>query len=178
MKDKLAASKYAKAFFELAFKSKELKEISKEMEFFISLLNKEKKLLLIFKHPTISKDNKIELLNNLIDKQAQKTLLFSFLELLIYKNSMTLIDLIYAELKRLDDEYGRRQLVFVESMKTLKNEDKKSLQDELSGILDKSVELEVSINPDLLGGLKVAFDYTVFDASLKRQLEILKENLV
>jgi len=174
MREQDIAYKYARAIFDVAGSLKIDKVIIKQLEGFISSFKKEEKLYLFFKHPGISKKDKLEIIETIAQSEHSKPLLVDFLKLLILNNRIKLLNLIYDNLKQLEYESSGIQIVIVESPVELDKKDKEIIKEKFSKIFERKVELKININPSLLGGLKVSYDNSVFDASFKNQLENLR----
>ena len=66
----------------------------------------------------------------------------------------------------------------VTSAAPLSPEKTKALEDSLSKVTGKKVELSVSIDPELLGGVVAKIGSTVYDGSVKTQLQRMRQDLV
>ena len=66
----------------------------------------------------------------------------------------------------------------VTSAAPLSPEKTRALEDSLSRVTGKKVELSVSIDPELLGGVVATIGSTVYDGSVKTQLQRMRQDLV
>ncbi len=66
----------------------------------------------------------------------------------------------------------------VTSAAPLSPEKTKALEQSLSQVTGKKVELSVRVDPELLGGLVATIGSTVYDGSVKTQLQRMKQELV
>ena len=66
----------------------------------------------------------------------------------------------------------------VTSAAPLSPEKTQALEDSLSRVTGKKVELSVSIDPELLGGVVATIGSTVYDGSVKTQLQRMRQELV
>ena len=66
----------------------------------------------------------------------------------------------------------------VTSAAPLSPEKTKALEDSLSKVTGKKVDLSVSVDPELLGGVVARIGSTVYDGSVKTQLERMRQQLV
>jgi F-type H+-transporting ATPase subunit delta len=66
----------------------------------------------------------------------------------------------------------------VTSAAPLSPEKTKALEESLSRVTGKKVELSVSIDPELLGGVVAKIGSTVYDGSVKTQLQRMRQDLV
>ena len=88
-------------------------------------------------------------------------------------------------LKDLAESYNERLLAHqnivradVTSAVALSPDKTKALAESLSAVTGKKVELSVSVDPALLGGVVARIGSTVYDGSVKTQLERLRHELV
>ena len=70
-----------------------------------------------------------------------------------------------------------RQRALVESATALSHATQSELQGSLSKKYNRTLTLEFSVNPDLLGGIRVKVGSDVWDGSVKARLEALKASL-
>ena len=56
--------------------------------------------------------------------------------------------------------------------------DRDNLAKELSDITNKQIDVNFSVNKELIGGLKIKIDDMLFDSSLKTKLENAKSKLI
>ncbi len=73
------------------------------------------------------------------------------------------------------DEHCRLSTAYVTSAVALTEEEKQTLTDKLSRKLERTIHLESTVDPALLGGMVVRVDGKVIDGSLKHRLEEIKE---
>ena len=66
----------------------------------------------------------------------------------------------------------------VTSAAPLSPEKTKALEDRLSKVTGKKVEISVSVDPGLLGGVVARIGSTVYDGSVKTQLSRMRQELV
>ena len=66
----------------------------------------------------------------------------------------------------------------VTSAAPLSAEKTRALEERLSKVTGKKVELSVSVDPELLGGVVARIGSTVYDGSVKTQLQRMREDLV
>jgi len=66
----------------------------------------------------------------------------------------------------------------VTSAAPLTPEKTKALEESLSKVTGKKVEISASVDPDLLGGVIARIGSTVYDGSVKTQLQRMRQELV
>ncbi len=63
------------------------------------------------------------------------------------------------------------------SVMPISDDDLNTLSDNLSRSSGKTVQLKVSVDPSIIGGLKIRLGDKVIDASIAKKLEMLKRSL-
>jgi len=90
---------------------------------------------------------------------------------------LDVLDDIVVELGRLRDEALSIERANVRSAVALDEAQQNALRDALGVRFGKKIELTVEVDADLIGGLVCEVGDVTFDASLRRQLEVVKEQL-
>ena len=177
MKDRAVARRYAEGFLAFARETIGTKKGLEEIIYFGELLSKNPELLKFLKNPEISYAEK----SGFVDK-AFKDLLSEetreLIRLIIGKHRSEEAADIADEAKVLyRREMGIEQLV-IKSSKPLPHDIVQAIKKKLETKLNKKLELEVGIEPALLGGIQATVGNIVIDGSIKRKLSELKEYLM
>ncbi len=107
----------------------------------------------------------------------QNLVLDNFVNVLVANSDLRLFDQIAEEFHKLElVKLGIKQ-VNVKSAHPLTKENEKQILDELNKLAKHKVELKKEVDERLIGGVVIQMDDQVIDASVKSQLEQLKENL-
>ncbi|MBI3591704.1 MAG: ATP synthase F1 subunit delta [Candidatus Melainabacteria bacterium] len=132
----------------------------------------------IFENPSISKDEKKELLKKLLDGKINQINL-SFLFLLIDKQRFNLLPEIQNQLIKVVNKNKGMSIAKVTSASELDSVTLETIRQKLENLLGKSekVTIESKIEPGLLGGVVVKINDLVYDGSIKGKLENLKRRL-
>src|SRR6056297_1547741 len=176
MIDQQVAEKYAQALFELAQEEASLEDILAEFTELIDLVQNNQELRQMLQHPELSGQQKKEVLAELFASELSTTL-FNFINLLVDKKRANLLVTIYQQFKKLADEEANRLAVEVKSPIELSANQLEKLRTKLESELDKEIELEVTVKPDLIGGLVLQIGDKVIDGSLLTQLENINQDL-
>ena len=172
----LIATRYAKALFELAVEENQFVQVHLSLHDFVSLMHRHDDVrTLFFSHATETR-TKIQMLNDLLKKDANR-LFFNFLKVLVLKKRTPELFQILDEFESLYDKKQNRLVVNVETAVELDEETQYKLETLTATRLNKNVHVEVKLNPDILGGLIIEMDGTIIDASLRRKFRELKKSL-
>ena len=118
-----------------------------------------------------------ELLNKIGDALALEPPLRNFLGLLIDRNRLDLLDEITATYETLLDERLGIVKARVTSALELDSKQKDLVATRLEALTGKKVRMEVSVDPSLIGGLVAQVGSTIYDGSIRQQLETFRNSL-
>lgn len=107
----------------------------------------------------------------------QEKVLDNFVKVLAENNDLRLFDQIEQEFHKLDLAKQGIKQVEVTSAHPLNKENEKAILDELNKLVKGKVELKKEVDERLIGGVVIRMEDQVIDASVKNQLEQLKETL-
>ncbi|MEI7591327.1 MAG: ATP synthase F1 subunit delta, partial [Deltaproteobacteria bacterium] len=164
------AKRYAKAFFEVAKEENKIELYYGELSAFASLVQSSKELQGYFANPISDEEGKMAIVIELAEKMALLPLTKNFLSLLVEKGRVNILSSIgksYGEL--MDKELGRA-MVDVRTAFPLTDELKVSLQGSLERLTKKVVQMRIVEDASLLGGLIIKIGDTLYDGSVKTQL--------
>jgi F-type H+-transporting ATPase subunit delta len=171
------ARRYARALIMLAEKQKKLETIFDDLDRIFSLIRSSKELTLFLRNPSIGKVKKRKVLNELFSKTVDE-LTMKFMLLLVEKGREKIVPGIIEQYRSMVDEKMGIVRAEVKSMIALDTKQEENLQKKLEGYTGKKVEITYSLDRNLQGGFLARIDDTVFDASIRRQLELLEKKFM
>jgi F-type H+-transporting ATPase subunit delta len=167
------ARRYTLALYEECLKNNKVDIVSADLESIRNLISENRKLFLFFRSPVISKRKKNQVIKKLFGSKVDD-LVVNFISLLIDRSRENIFsDIIKDFLDYKDAKKGVVRAHISSAVKLDENIHKgilKSLE-KYSGMKCKPV---FELDKDLIGGFRVKFNDIVLDASIKRQLELLK----
>lgn len=172
-----AARRYATALLEVAKERNELDEILDDITLIRNTMEGSKELVTFLKSPIIKFDDKVAVLEELFfDNLQEATRLF--IRLLARKDRINLLeDVVNAFIAKYKEHAGIITIdVFV--AEELNEEQRESLHRTLEEKTQKKVDLNLTIDESLKGGMAVRIDDTVIDGTVKHQLAKLEESLL
>ncbi len=107
----------------------------------------------------------------------QDKVLDNFARVLAENNDLRLYDQIAEEFHKLDLAKQGIKQVEVTSAHPLSRENEKAIVEELNKLVKTKIELKKQVDDRLIGGVVIQMEDQVIDASVKNQLEQLKNNL-
>ena len=170
--DRVLAGRYASALFQAAVDTGEDQKVAADLGTARDLLLDSAAPL---RHPRVSVADKRKLLHAKLDGKVGATSL-RFLELLIEKKRYELFAMIAAVYGRLAADKRGVAKAIVRTAAPLSADAQKMLAARLKIFAGKDIELEIKVDPELIGGVAVKIGDWVLDSSLRGQLRRLRES--
>lgn len=168
------ASRYASALYELASESKSLKTVEKDVKTLRGLFAKSDDLRRLISNPVFAIENKTAALLALAKKAKLGKLTTQFVGTVSENRRASDLPNVLAAFEDLAARMRGSQIAKVTSAKKLTAAQLTSLKSNLKKYLGQTVEIETSVDPDLLGGFVVRVGSRLYDSSLKSQIEDLR----
>jgi F-type H+-transporting ATPase subunit delta len=176
MKGTRAAKRYAGALLELASEMKRADEVAADMHLIHDWVKSSPDLRLFFKSPIIDHAKKRKTIDALFKGKINE-LTEHFLYLLLEKGREALTDLIAIEFAAVHDQLLGIANADLKAVYEFDATDKSSVQSKLEELTGKKIRLSLAIDKSLVGGFLAQIGDTVYDGTVRRQLEILKRQL-
>ena len=170
-----AANRYAKALFAVAKENGAVESFGEQMDAVAAALN-ETAVRSFFEHPNIETETKVRLLlTSLGDQVAQPVA--NALKLLVERGRAGEIGAVAAAYRAIADEALGRAKAKVASAFGLSPEQEQAIAERFSALTGKQVSVESSVDPSLLGGIRVRIGDILYDGSLAARLAELEKSL-
>ena len=176
MLNKSVARRYAEAFFSIAQDTNQIDLFQEELEKIISLIDSTENLKEYLAHLLIPSQDKKEVVDKLFSPVVSATTL-NFFKMIIDKRRELYLGLIYDEYRDLADETRNIKKAELISAHDLPEEEVNQLATRLSASMGKTVLLNLTVDPSLLGGIKIRLGDQIIDGTVAKKLEKLKEQL-
>jgi len=177
LKGSHVAKRFARAFAGKVPAGQE-KELLGELAAVARVIGEAKALRSMFLGPLFSDDEKTAALKSMVRAAGLSAPVGSFLETLLDQNKMFLLDEIVAYAETFLNERMKRTRASVISAVALPGDAIDRLRGVLARWTGKSVALEAAVDPGLLGGLVVRVGSQVFDASIKGQMNQMRQEFI
>lgn len=174
MSDSKVAYRYASSLLETAIEKDILEKVFKDMKLLVESMDVSGELSRTIESPVIKPELKYSILNEIFSKKMNKESL-KFIHFVIDKNREEVLYSIAEKFINLRNE--RHGIVELDVKTAFKFDDdqKKSLIKKFEKVLKKTVNINLEIDDSIIGGFVAQVGDTVYDASLKHQLEQLKK---
>jgi F-type H+-transporting ATPase subunit delta len=169
-----AASRYALAFIGVAEEQKSLEAVGKDVLALERLLRESKEFAAFLKSPVVNKEKKRKVLAEIfLDNIGDLTK--KFIMILAAKGREDLVPEILRQFNRLRDE--RQGILNVTARTAVKFSEaqERTLVEQIERATKKKARVSYVLDPSLKGGFMVQHEDTVWDASVARQLELLRQ---
>jgi F-type H+-transporting ATPase subunit delta len=170
--------RYAVALADVVLKSGETETVRSELRAWEQMIVGNADLLSAFGNPSIPQASKEKVLQQLIAKANPSKTTANFLRVLLRNNRLMQLDEINQRFDAELEERSGHVSAEVTSARELGDAQKGELKSNLEKLTGKQVKLNFTIDPALLGGVVTRVGSTVYDGSVKTQLENLKQELI
>jgi len=170
--------RYAKVLIEVARRDKLLPRVREDLRSFRELLKSHPELEGFFSDPKVNPLRKQELLEELLSVADYEEIIKNFLRLLASRRRLPYFEEIW---EAFESEINRLEGVVVAKVVSpfpLSAGQTRKIARQVSRVLSKKVEIKSRVDPSIIGGIVIKIGDTVYDGSLKKQLQLLKERLV
>ncbi len=172
------ARRYAAALADVVEKTGETETVKSELRAWEELINSNTDLRDAFGNPSIPHLRKDAVLNDLISRAKPSRTTANFLRVLLENGRLTEISEITARFESVLDERSDIVIGEVSSARALSDDQKAQIVGNLEKITGKRVKPTFEIKDDLIGGVVARIGSTVYDGSVRTQLENLREQLI
>ncbi|HAU86006.1 MAG TPA: F0F1 ATP synthase subunit delta [Lachnospiraceae bacterium] len=174
---KLVSKTYGQALFELALEENALEQILEEEAFVKEVFAENEDLVTLLNHPKISKDEKIQVVENIFKGKISDTMV-GFLVIVVTKERYDELNHIFQYLEEKVKEYKNIGVVSVTTAVELTEEQKLQLTKRLLEVTSfKQLEFHYEVNPDIIGGMILRIGDRVVDSSIRTEIDQMAKSL-
>ena len=174
-----SANRYAKALFDVALQEKaDLGQVDRDLQAVVAMIEASPDLAEASNRGTVTEEKRKSLIEAVSRAMTLTAPVTKMLVLLAQTRKLNL-------LPDLEQAYRERLLAHqnivraeVKSAAPLSPDKTKALEESLAKVTGKKVELSVSVDPELLGGVVATIGSTVYDGSVRTQLQRMRQELV
>ncbi|MGI5911351.1 MAG: ATP synthase F1 subunit delta [Syntrophomonadaceae bacterium] len=176
MLNKSVARRYAEAFFNIARDNNKIDEFQQELEKIVVTIDEMDNLKEYFSHLLIPAKAKKEVATKIFSGQVSQMTL-NFLFMVIDKRRESYINFIADEYKEMADESRNITKAELTAAREVPEDEIRFLAERLSAATGKIVQLDVQVNPALLGGIMIRIGDQIIDGTVAKRLQMLKAQL-
>ncbi|TVQ79162.1 MAG: ATP synthase F1 subunit delta [Bradymonadales bacterium] len=178
-REREAASRYAKALFELCQSSSDAEgsdaaSVLEELKLFQSCFRSDPQIRKFFLSPIVSKEDKLEALKSL-EAVVEKS--YRFFCLLVQADRFSVLDDIVDIFQQLVEEEAGELSVELRLARSIEEPTKNRIRDFLEKQWKRSLRIQIKEVPSLVGGFVAVARGRSFDGSVQTQLNRLKQSI-
>ncbi len=173
-----SARRYAKTLIEVAQETGQMEKFSTDISTLKGIIDNVPEFLPFIISPTIDLDVRKETTKEILNKHNINNLITNLVLLLIDSGKAKLLPYICKLYQELEDFYLGRVRALVKVPMKISEEELEMIRKKLEEKLNKKVIVSSDLDPSLIGGIWVKVGDLIYDGTIRRQLEILKENLI
>lgn len=172
------ARRYASALVDVAAKNNETQAIQIELRQFADLMQESPQLGEVFRNPAVPYEQKSKILETLLQRTVPAKTTANFMRLLLRNARLADLTQISNRFDTVLEERAGLVSAEVTTAQPLQPEQQTALQQKLQTVTGKKVVLNFKINPEIIGGVVTRIGSTIYDGSIKNQLEQLREQMI
>jgi F-type H+-transporting ATPase subunit delta len=176
MSIEVVSRRYATALADVV--GSDYKTVQSELKTFEAIIGESKELTSLFANPSLAHAGKVRILEGIIDKTKPSKTTANFLKVLLENGRLVnLAEINQAFVSVLAERSGVVSAQ-ITSARELSSTEQKDLESNLEKMIGKKVNLAYEINQSIIGGIVTRIGSTVYDSSIRTQLDNLKKQLV
>ncbi len=169
------AGRYAGALFELALEEKSTDSVKKDLETFDALIGESADLNRLVRSPVFGVDEQLKAVSAILDKAGIKGLAADFIRVVITNRRLFALRNIISGYRALVAKHKGEVSAQVTVAEKLSDANLEALKSALTSVTGgKDMDLDVKIDPTIIGGLIVKVGSRMVDSSLRTKLNSIK----
>ena len=168
------AGRYATALFDLACETNAIDQVQADLKAFATLVASSPDLMRLVRSPVFSTDEQAKALDAILDKASISGVARNFLRVITANRRLFAVDQIIRGFnRRVAAHKGEvtAQVTVAEELNDARMNDIRAALREVTG---KDVQIDINVDPSIIGGLKVKLGSRMVDASLRTKLNSIK----
>jgi F-type H+-transporting ATPase subunit delta len=171
------ARRYANALADVVVERKETREVQEELAAWVSMMQTNPLLMEVFSNPTIPYEQKRKVLNTLIKRTGVRATTANFLQVLLQNQRLSELGEIHTRFTQVLDERAGVVSAEVTTAHPVSETAQQALRARLASMTGKDVRLSFTTDEELIGGIVTRIGSTIYDGSVRSQLQQLGEKL-
>jgi F-type H+-transporting ATPase subunit delta len=168
------AGRYATALFELALEVGELDAVRADLDRFEALLGESPDLSRLVRSPVFSADEQIKALDAVLAKAGIGGLAAKFLNVLTANRRLFAVRAVIRDFRRLVASHKGEVTAEVTLAEKPSDAQLAAIKNALHAVTKKDVQVEINVDPAIIGGLVVKLGSRMVDTSLRTKLNAIK----
>lgn len=175
MSSDTVAMKYAEALFGIGKSTGKLAVFQANADDFLKILTGSRELMTSLSHPNIRRSNRKAILDDVLKKCTYDHVFENFLRLVVERGRIAYYPRIVTSFMGLRDEADGRVRGAVYVATPMSQLQREKLRQRVAQKLNCEVIIEERLDASIIGGLRLEIAGRVYDSSVKRHLERMRE---
>jgi F-type H+-transporting ATPase subunit delta len=171
------ARRYAAALADVLAERGEARQVQEELSGWELMIRNNVQLQEVFRNPTIPYDQKQKVLSTLITRTRVRPLTANFLQVLLQNQRLTELGEVNKRFAQVLDERSGIVSAEVTTARPVPENSQQALREKLTALTGKQVRLSFATDEELIGGIVTRIGSTVYDGSVRTQLQQVKEKM-
>jgi F-type H+-transporting ATPase subunit delta len=168
------AGRYATALFELALEANAVEAVKADLDRFDALVAESADLNRLVRSPVFSAEEQLQALSVVLDRVGISGLAANFFKLVAANRRLFAVHDMIKAFRALIAQHKGEVTAAVTVAEPLKDQHVDALRAALKSVTGKDVDLDIKIDPAILGGLVVKLGSRMVDSSLRTKLNGIK----
>lgn len=177
MQNPRLAGRYAKSLIDLAVEKNQLDAVQSDMLLLKAICRSNADVVALLKSPVIKADKKVKILGAILDGKIS-AITSGFIRLLAVKGREGVLDEIAVAFEEQYNVLKNITRVKLTTAAPLEPGLLAMIREKVETSAGRKVEIETSVNPDLIGGFVLETGNELFDASIVRDLKDIKKQFL
>lgn len=148
-----------------------------QLQAFQAILDEQPDMRSLLENPSLAGDRRKSFLKQLAGELKLDPRVANFINLIVERNRLDIFKQILTSYQNLFDERTGIISAVVTAAQPLDASQQKQIEAKLQKLTGKKVRMEVSVDPSLIGGVVARVGGTIFDGSVRQQLEAFRNHL-
>jgi F-type H+-transporting ATPase subunit delta len=171
------ARRYARALLSLGLDEERHEKYGDELEMVVRALEESRDAGAILRNPGYSLEHRHAAVNAIASASKLSPMVLNFLHLLVRRQRIADLPAITRAYRAMVDLQEKRVRATVTAAEPLTKADLERLREAIAGMTGRTIILDSRTDPSIIGGVVTQVGATMFDGSLRTQLERMRETL-
>ncbi len=172
------ANRYARALADVVARTGAYRAVLRELEDFSAAYRESADLREVLETPALPVPEKTKLLEAILARLSASPLTSNFLRVLLAHFRMRLLEEVVQAFRKIANARIGIVEVKIFSAADLSKAEREALRSRFHELTRQQVELEFHLAPELLGGIRAQINSTIYDGTVRGQLESIREQFM
>jgi len=168
------AGRYAIALFELAVEGRALDAVKADLDRFAAMLGESADLRRLVRSPAFTADDQLKALSVVLERAGISGLAANFLRVIVTNRRLFAVSDMIRDFRKLVAQHKGEATAEVTLAEQPNDAHLNAIKDALRAVTKKDVQIDVKVDPSIIGGLIVKLGSRMIDSSLRTKLNSLK----